>query len=493
MVMRDKTNSSPRLSLNALGSLPADVIRPRYDRAATQIGIVHFGPGVFHRAHQAFYLDRILGSDPRWAIAGVNLHSAGVREALEPQDFLYTIAELDAEPRLRIVGSLRDVLAARDTPDTVFAHLTNPSTRLLTLTITENGYCLNGGKDLDTERADIQHDLRDPSHPTTAIGWIVEALKRRRANRTPAFGVISCDNLPGNGRVLKHAVVQFADMIAPDLARWIEAEVLFPSTMVDSIAPATDAALKARIADALGVWDEAPVQRERFTQWVIEDLGGDGPDWREAGVIISRDVDAYDRAKLRLLNGAHSTLAYLGLALGYRTVAEAMRDDDLAGFVRTMMRRDIAPTLDSRSGIDIPDYIESILTRFRNPAIHHLLSQIALDGSRKLPYRILEPVAERIAAGHDIARYCLPIAAWMLFVRRAARDDVIIGDPLSADLTKIGKACSGNAPRDVDLFLSLAAVFPQALAADARFQRPLKDAYRLLDIDVHAALATTGA
>ena len=243
MVMRDKTNSWPRLSLATLDALPGDVTQPRYDRAATAIGVVHFGPGVFHRAHQAFYLDRILASDPRWAIAGINLHSAGVRDALKPQDFLYTIAELDAEPRLHVIGSLREMLSAGDRPDAVFSHLTNPSTRLLTLTVTENGYCLNGSKDLDTDRSDIQHDLRDPSRPTTAIGWIVEALKRRRTNRTAPFSVISCDNLPDNGRVLKHAVVQFADMIAPDLARWIEGEVLFPSTMVDSIAPATDAAV----------------------------------------------------------------------------------------------------------------------------------------------------------------------------------------------------------------------------------------------------------
>ncbi|WP_206860189.1 mannitol dehydrogenase family protein [Lysobacter changpingensis] len=464
-----------RLDATTLATLPPDIQRPDYDRAATRIGIVHLGVGAFHRAHQAVYVDDVLAHDPAWAICGVSLNSVEVRDALAPQDGLYTLALLGERPRLRVIGALREVLAAREEGGRVLARLADPDVRLVTLTITEKGYCL-AADELDFAHPDIVRDLENPRTPVSAIGHLVEGLRRRKAQRLPPFTVLSCDNLPDNGGKLRRAVVAFADRIDHDLACWIAENATFPRSMVDSITPATDDALRDRVAGELGCIDAWPVQREAYTQWVVEDAFCNGrPPLERAGVTMSDDIAGYDRAKLRLLNAPHSALAYLGSLMEIETVAQAMATPVLAGFVERLMREAIAPNVAAPRGFDAAHYIDAILERFRNPAIQHRLSQIAWDGSQKIPVRLLGTIADALAAGRSIDPLCVPVAGWLRYVRRQAKAGVAIVDPMADALAAVGRQCDGSAA-DVDAFLRLDAVFAP-LSADARFVGALRVAY----------------
>ena len=411
-------SSDDFLSPAYLGRLRPGVQRPAYERGTFPPGIVHFGPGAFHRVHQAWFADELLTRDPRWSIAAVSLRSPEVRDALRPQGGLYTLATLDETVSYRVIGALQELLVAPEDPEEVLSRLSAPTTRVVTITVTEKGYCLGAAGALDTGHTDIQRDLEHPEQPRSLIGYLVEGLKRRRAAHLTALTVISCDNLVDNGTRLGRAVSQLAELRDPGLARWIEDHTHFPRTMVDSITPATTDALRGQVAAASGMKDRWPVQRESFLQWVLEDkVAADGPDWASAGVTLTDDVPAYDRAKLRLLNGAHSTLAYLGLLAGHETVAQAMQDERLASFVATLMREDVKPTLRAPRGLDLSAYIEAILRRFRNPAIRHALAQIAWDGSQKLPVRFMGTIADNLEAGRRIDRLCVPVAAWMHFAR----------------------------------------------------------------------------
>jgi fructuronate reductase len=272
--------------------------------------------------------------------------------------------------------------------------------------------------------------------------------------------------------------VQFAGSRDSSLAAWIERNVPFPRTMVDSITPASTDALREQVGAATGVADRGPVQRESFVQWVMEDrFRCDGPDWAAAGVTVTDDVGAYDRAKLRLLNGAHSTLAYLGLLAGHETVAQAMSDARLSGFLATLMREDIQPTLQAPRGLELRQYSAAILQRFRNPALRHPLAQIAWDGSQKLPFRILGTIADALAAARPVDRLCVPVAAWMHFIRRKAAAGADVTDPMAACLLEIGRTCRNRAATDVPAFLSLHSVFGTDLAGNEGFRSALSRAY----------------
>ena len=472
------------LSQIHLGQLGADVRRPAYGRATLRPGIVHFGPGAFHRAHQAWFVDRLLADDDRWSICGVSLRSPDVRDALAPQDGLYTLATLDEKISYQVIGALREILVAPEDPENVLNRLSAPTTRVVTITVTEKGYCLDANGSLDTTHTDIQRDLRLPQLPTSLIGYLVEGLRRRRAAGSEPLTIISCDNLTDNGTRLSRAVCQLAELRDPSLVHWIEDHASFPRTMVDSITPATTDALRERVKGVLGMEDRWPVQRESFVQWVLEDrLAVGGPDWARAGVIVTDDVAAYDHAKLRLLNGAHSSLAYLGLLAGYETVADAMRDERLCSLVTTMMKEDVRPTLRTPRGLDLDAYIDVILRRFRNPAIRHALAQIAWDGSQKLPFRLLGTISDNLEAGRPIERLCIPVAGWMHFVRRQAARGERVTDPLSERLFEVGGACENRARHDVPAFLGLDSVFPASLVREATFRNGLAQAYDELAIE----------
>ncbi|WP_297512004.1 mannitol dehydrogenase family protein [uncultured Caulobacter sp.] len=478
--MTASSASSPALRLSATsypGAIPG-VVLPAYDRDKVQVGVVHLGPGAFHRAHQAFYFDQLLAKDPRWGICAVSLKSPGVRDALEPQDGLYTLAQLDAETTFRVVGSIVEVLVAPEDPPSVFARLAAPTTRLVTLTVTEKGYTLSAEGGLDETHPDVVHDLANPREPRSAVGYVVEGLRRRFLAGLSPYAVVACDNLADNGWRLKAAVVAFAGKLDADLAAWIEREGCFPRTMVDSITPATDDALRARVLAATGLEDAWPIQREAFTQWVVEDvLPADAPDLASVGVTLTDDVRGFERAKLRLLNGVHSTLAYAGILRGHETVFEAISDPALAALARDLMVQDIIPTLTAPRGLDLAAYAEAILARFRNPEIRHYLAQIAWDGSQKLPFRILGTLTEALEAGRSIERLVIPLAAWMRFVALRAKSGEAITDPLGDKLAELGVAVTGDARTDVSAFLALEGVFPHALAQNPLFVAAVEKAY----------------
>lgn len=426
-------------------------------------GIVHFGPGAFHRAHQADYVDRLLKEDPRWGIAAVSLRSPGTIEALKRQGGRYTLAILDSETSFRTLAA-HNLFFGPGEGEGVRSILRDPAVRIVSSTVTEKGYCLAGDGSLDFGHPDIVHDLADPDRPVSLVGWLTLGLRDRRAAGLAPFTPLCCDNMVANGRKLRAAILAYAGREDVELARWIAGEARFPDTMVDSITPATTDALRRRVRDR-GFRDEIPVSREAYSEWVVEDsLPPGSPDLASAGVVMAADVAAWERAKLRILNGAHSTLAYLGLLIGHGTVADAMADGALARFVERLVREDIVATL-MPSPLDLQDYCGGILQRFRNPAIGHKLSQIAGDGSQKLPYRLLDTIADALGAGRPVERLAVPVAAWILFVERQAQAGAEIVDPLSARLSAIGRSADPVAG-----LLALRQVFPERLAQDPRFR-----------------------
>jgi fructuronate reductase len=450
------------------------------------VGIVHFGPGAFHRAHQADYIDRLLASDSRWGIAAVSLRSPGTVEALKTQNGRYTLAILDAETSFRTLAAHQAYFGPGE-GEGVRALLRDPAVRIVSSTVTEKGYCLAGDGTLDLSHPDILRDLADPEHPVSIVGWLALGLSDRRAAGLPAFTPLCCDNMVSNGKKLRDAVLGYAARLNPELAWWIEAEAVFPDTMVDSITPATDDHLRALVAEQ-GFEDDIPVSREAYTAWVIEDVLPDGsPDFASVGVTMAADVGAWEKAKLRILNGAHSSLAYLGSLIGHGTVAGAMADAELARFVEAMVREDIAASLEP-SPIDLQAYAGEISERFRNPAIRHRLSQIAWDGSQKLPYRLLDTIADALAAGRSIERLIVPLAAWMLFIRRQARAGAEIVDPLAGTL-----ADAGLSDETAERLLALRQIFPARLAEDPLFRGAVLGAVRAMSEEGPRARLNEGA
>jgi fructuronate reductase len=471
--------STPRLSTQTLSQAKPGVVLPKYDRSKTTIGIVHFGPGAFHRGHQACYYDSLLPNDPRWAVCGAELMPSGLMENAAVQDNLYMVAELDAEVHYRVVGSHTEYLKAHGQADRIFARLNDPHVKLVTSTVTEKGYYLDGAGELDLDNPSIKADLEHPAKPGTLIGWVTEGLARRKAAGMVPFVPVSCDNVMENGSKFRKAVLAYADARGDkDLLAWITDNVRFPNTMVDSITPAATPELIERIERETGLRCEAPVQREAFRQWVVEDILGEGaPDLASVGVMMTKDVAAYELAKLRLLNGAHSTLAYAGLMRGRDSVGEAMADAKLSRAVEMMMREDMVPTLTKTPGLNFNAYISDLLDRFRNPALTHKLIQIASDGSQKLPYRILGPLREALAGGRPIRRFTISLGAWMHFVARQAKAGIALQDPLADKLSKVGGSCTGEAAADVPKFLAVSEVFPADLVENAAFKTAVLAAY----------------
>ncbi|MPS68937.1 MAG: mannitol dehydrogenase family protein [Novosphingobium sp.] len=405
-----------RLCAETLGQVPASVARPAYDRAAVSAGVVHLGIGAFHRAHQAAVFEAALASgDLRWGVIGVSLRSASVREQMAPQDGLYTLLVREGEVQTpQIMGAVQRVLVAPEDPEAVVAALASPDTHLVTLTVTEKGYCLNRktGK-LMAEDADVAADLAGLERPRTAAGFLVAALARRRAQGLAPLSILSCDNLPHNGALLKGAVLAMAEAHDPALAAWISESCSFPATMVDRIVPATTDEDIAGLAALIGVEDRAMVKAEPFLQWVIEDsFAGERPDFAALGVKLTDAVAPWEEAKLRLLNGAHSAIAYLGGLAGDRFVHEFVGSAAGLLFVERLWD-EVTPTLDPPAGLDVIAYRKELMARFANSALQHRTRQIAMDGSQKLPQRLLAPLGAVREQGGAFAAIALAIAAWV--------------------------------------------------------------------------------
>ncbi|MGL1922310.1 MAG: mannitol dehydrogenase family protein [Hyphomicrobiales bacterium] len=429
--------------LNAKNLAQAKAQKPNYHREDVKMGIVHLGIGAFHRAHQAVYIDDLLAKDPQWGILGISLRSHKTAEALNPQDNLFTVATNDASGQSnRIIASVLDVITAPKNPQAVLDALCAATTRIVSLTITEKGYCHDPATgNLDQNHADIIADLATPSTPKTAIGYIVEALRIRHEENVAPFTVLSCDNLPTNGKITQKVILQYAAFRDANLAQWIEQNVTFPSTMVDRIVPATTDENGKQISKSIGFEDAWPVMAEPFTQWVIEDnFCNDRPAYETVGAQLVDDVEPYELMKLRMLNGSHSTIAYLGYLAGYKTVAEVMGDAKFETLITNMMTTEIIPSL-YLPNVDLPIYRDQLIERFKNPALNHLTWQIAMDGSQKLPQRILDTIRANITTNRPYDSLILCVAAWMQYATAIdlQGNDIDVRDPLADQLHEIGK------------------------------------------------------
>ncbi|MDR2787191.1 MAG: mannitol dehydrogenase family protein [Candidatus Accumulibacter sp.] len=469
-----------RLSEKNLPLLPANVQRPSYDRSRVVGSIVHLGMGAFHRAHQAMFTEAVLASgDPSWGIIGANLFSEDKKQALEPQDCLYALAEMgeDSE-KVRVIGSIVGVFGGTGEIDALLARMSDAVTRIVSITATEKSYYVDTASGKPQMQApEIAADLASPERPRTIPGLIVRALGNRRAAGIPPFTVLSCDNLPNNGRLAQAAVLAFASELDADLAAWIEAEVSFPCTMVDRITPATTDADRARVNELIGMEDAWPVVTEEFVQWVIEDRFTMGrPDWNLGGAIFSDEIERWESMKLRCLNGAHSALAYLGEITGRETVAEAMRLPLITDILDALWS-EIREVLRAPKGVDTADYVDSLKRRFRNPALKYRTAQIASDGSKKLPLRLLAPLRDRVAKGLASPAIATAIAAWMHYaVRTAYTPGGALADPLSAEILERA-ARRVNAGEIIGDLLSIEPIFGRDLPANTAFRAELLDKF----------------
>jgi fructuronate reductase len=468
-----------RLSLATIDAIPDAVARPPYAAASIAIGIVHLGIGAFHRAHQAVYTDDALAlRTGAWGICGVSLRSPDVRERLTPQDGLYTAIEKSpGGVRRRIIGSVREVLFLGDQRDEIRRRLVARGTRIVSLTVTEKAYCHEPATGrLDFGHPDIVHDLQHPAAPRSVPGLLVAALAARRGTHGAPLSVVCCDNLPQNGGFVCGLVVAFANVLDPALADWISREIAFPSTMVDRIVPATTPDDIVQNDAALGVEDEAPVVHEPFVQWVIEDRFAAGrPAWEGAGATLVHEVGPYESMKLRLLNASHSAFAYLGYLAGHEFIYQVAAQPDFATWMRLFTAREVTPTLVRPPGIDLAEYGETLVRRFANPALPHRTQQIAMDGSQKLPQRILGTIRDNLSADRSIELATLAVAGWMRYVYGEDEQGRPIGvsDPLARQFGALAARHRGDPAGFAHGLLGLRAIFDEDLHNEPRFAVPV--------------------
>jgi mannitol 2-dehydrogenase len=438
------------LTRDVLPSLAGKARIPGYLDRELRIGVVHFGVGNFHRSHQAMYLDRLLeaGAHDDWAICGIGLmpRDTRMRDVLGAQDGLYTLTlrHPDGSDEIDVIGSLRRFLYAPDDPQAVIDQLCDPGVRIVSLTITEGGYVHDpvGGKAASDDPAVAEETSGGLSAPITAFGYIAAALRARRAAGIAPFTVLSCDNIQGNGDVARLSVVEVARLTDPELAAWIDDTVAFPNTMVDRITPATEPTDEQRIVDRLGVVDRWPVASEPFTQWIIEDRFPSGrPAFEAVGATLAHEIDAYESVKLRLLNGPHQVLAYIGQLAGYHHVHEAMRDEGIVGFLRRYMRDDAIPSFDPPADVDVDEYCVTVLERFGNPSVLDTLARLSNDGSDRIPVFALPVLRDRLAAGAVPVMGAALLASWAGYWSAADEGALTPSpDPRTAELLASGRA-----------------------------------------------------
>ena len=410
-----------RLSNATVGGVPAGVTRPAYDRTAQAAGIIHFGIGAFHRAHQAVFTDAAMNAGDRdWGIIGVSLRSASVAEQMNPQDGLFTVAARSGKgDDYRLIGSVQRVLVASQDPEAVIEAVAAEATRIISFTVTEKGYCRASDGSLDLALA----------NDSSAYRFLKDGLSLRRERGRAGVTLLSCDNLAQNGEQLGRLLSAYLATHDPALGEWVKSRCSFPSSMVDRIVPSTIANDLVAAQAALGdLTDAAHVVTEPFSQWVIEDRFVQGrPRWETFGAELVADVAPYETAKLRMLNGAHSALAYLGLQRGYEFVHQAIADSELRPLVEQLMRDEAAPTIDTAAGQDVMAYADELLERFANPALNHRLAQIAMDGSEKIPQRWLETLAFHQQRGRRCPAILEALAAWIVHVSGRGH---VVDDPM---------------------------------------------------------------
>ena len=456
------------------------------EKTHSNTGIIHLGPGAFFRAFNAVYTAEAIesrGGD--WGIKAVSLRSPGIRDKLQAQDYAYTSVSLTPNgAQHKVIEVINEILVAPEDPAAVLACMSEAAIKIVSLTVTEKGYCHNPATgDLQLDHTDIVHDLANPDLPKSAVGFLVFALAERYAQGLPPFTVLSCDNLPDNGALTKRVVIAFARHVDPALADWIETNGRFPATMVDRITPATTDTDIENLAAATGYLDPGCVVHEPFRQWVIEDdfVDGKRPDWDAAGAQFVKDVATFENMKLRCLNGTHSTLAYLGYLAGYETISDTVSDDVFAELVDQVWRQEIVPTVPQPEGEDLEAYCAALKARYLNPAIRHRTWQIAMDGSQKLPQRLLGTITENLAAGRDTPLLALAVAAWMRYVSGTDEQGqpIDVRDPLAEVLRKASDNAESTEEK-VDALLAIEAVFDTELAKNEYFRKAVISAYQSL-------------
>ncbi len=462
------------LSRRTLPGLPPAIRRPDFDPARLATGIVHLGVGAFARAHLAAYTQPLLAADPGWGILGVSLRRPDTRDALAAQDWLYACAERDgADERVTVMGAMTGILVAPESSRAVIDRLAHPDVRIVTLTVTEKAYCRDTASgELDETDPLIRHDLSDPTAPASVPGLLVAALAARRAAGVPPFTVLSCDNLPANGDATRRVVSGFAALRDAALGRFVTEQVAFPSCMVDRIVPATT-------PDDRGAHRRRARRRRRVAgdMRAVPPMGDRGSfPARPPGLGADRArnwsrTSARTRTmKLRLLNGSHSSLAYLGQLAGWPTVAEAIAQPELRRHIEALMQ-EIATTLRLPTGVDTAAYCGALLLRFANPALHHRTAQIAMDGSQKLPQRLFAPALDRLATGRGAPRIALGVAAWLRFLGGEADGGtgLPLDDPHAARLRAAAARAAGDSRALRDAIFAMPDIVPPALADNAPF------------------------
>ncbi|MDP9839816.1 fructuronate reductase [Neorhizobium huautlense] len=470
--------NSPRMRLSnaSAARLGAFVDRPAFDRREVSPGIVHIGLGAFCRAHLAVYTEDVIAKGASdWGIVGVDTISTAVRDALKPQDCLYTLLSRDnGDDSLRVVGSIIDVMISSDQRREIFELMCTPEIRIVTLTVTEKGYCQDAATGLlDEQHPAVIADLANPTEPNSIPGFLTEALRLRKQAGHPPFTVLVCDNLAQNGTKVHRLVSRFAELRDADLGQFIRDNVSFPCTMVDRITPATQDADRETVAGRLGVQDAWPVVTEPFRQWVIEDQFPLGrPDWEKAGAIMVDDVLPFEMMKLRCLNGAHSTLAYLAVVAGIDTISDAMTDASLPKIIRQLWDNDLIPSLAAVPGTDVKTYTHELEARFQNTGVRHLTLQISSDGSQKLPPRLLEAARELYAAGTEPKVIPLTVAAWMRFLSGKSESGMAytISDPHADKLTAIFANAENDPERLADSLFTVRDIFGDDLPTNQHFR-----------------------
>ncbi|GAB4460200.1 MAG: mannitol dehydrogenase family protein [Armatimonadaceae bacterium] len=482
------TNSASPVPLSAatLHRLPPQVRVPTYDRSRLIPHIVHIGVGGFHRAHQAAYLDDLLhdsDSEP-YGICGVGLlpQDSRMGEVLHAQDFLYTLVTRSAVgDQARVIGSLIQYLHAPSDPQAVIERMASPETRIVSLTVTEGGYCENKTTgELDTAHPMVAHDLQNPTQPRGLYGFLTAALQRRHAADLPPFTIQSCDNLLNNGNVCRQMLLSFLDRVDPALSGWVAAQGAFPNSMVDRITPATTDTHRALVREAFGIEDAWPVVAEPFTQWVIEDHFSQGrPDWERVGAQMVDDVQPYEKMKIRLLNGSHQVMCYIGMLLGYRYAPQAMADPQIDLLIQRFMDQEATPLLPSVPGIDLTQYKQTLRQRFANPAINDQLGRIGTDGSARIPEFVLPTAHEQAQLGGPVEIAAFTVAAWIRYLN--GYDDRSEEMPFADALGEPLREMARRAGPDAAPILALHELFGSELIAHTPFtdavQRTLHDLY----------------
>jgi mannitol 2-dehydrogenase len=439
----------PPLTESNLKALPEGVAGPQYDRGSLRTGIVHFGVGGFHRAHEAMYLDRLMndGKALDWAICGVGVMPADqrMRDVLTAQDGLYTLVVKAPDGTLdaRVIGSIKEYLYAPDDPDAVIEKMASPDIKIVSLTVTEGGYNFNAVTgEFVADNPDVQHDLRPGNPPKTTFGLITAALKKRRDAGEPPFTIMSCDNIQGNGHAARRSFVAFANLKDPELGKWVETNVEFPNSMVDRITPVTTDEDRALVRDRFGLDDGWPVVCEPFTQWALEDAFNQGrPPFEDAGVQVVPDVEPYELMKLRLLNASHQALCYFGYLAGYRLVHYVAQDPLFAEFLLAYMDREATPTLEPVPGIDLDEYKHQLIDRFSNAQVKDTVARLCAESSDRIPKWLLPVIRHNLESGGEILRSTAVVASWARYAEGVDEQGkpIQVVDRLADQLTATAK------------------------------------------------------